>query len=151
MRQSVPAIVISILVLFLGLFVLPMYYISIFQWRNDYEIMYNECRNLTDRIIDTREYTEEMEEDFNLAVASTNNTFTASVTREVKMVNPDPLNPGSTYTSYMVTDDIRTYKQGDLVTVTIKQVGLSPLQTIASRILGQVYYTSDITYTARVR
>jgi hypothetical protein len=151
MKQSIPSTVIMIILLCVGLFILPLYYVSVIQWRNDYEIVYNECRNLTDRIIDTRQFTEEMEEDFNLAIAATNNTFTATVVREVKIVNPDPNNPGQTYTSYMVTEENREFKQGDLVTVTIEQVGLSPLQAISSRLMGLSYYNSPVSYTARVR
>lgn len=151
MRQSVPSTILTIILLVVGLYILPQYYISVIQWRNDCEIVYNECRNLTDKIIDSRMYTDDMEEDFNLALATTNNTFTATVTREVRIVNPDPAHPGTTYTTYMVTEQNREFKQGDLVTVHVEQVGMSPLQTIARQLLGVYYYECDCTYTGRVR
>ena len=115
MKMSVPSTIVLVILLVAGLYVMPMYFVSIVQWRNDYENMYTYARELTDQIIDTRQFTETMEEDFNLAIASANNTFIGKVTREVKMVNPDPSNPGETYTSYMVIEQNREYKQGDFV------------------------------------
>lgn len=149
MKISVPSLIISIIVVFTGLIILPMYYISVVQWRNDYESIHNEARNLVDKIIDTREYTATMEEDISLAMATLNNTFTAKVTREVKVVNPD--GKGGTYTTYITTDNNKEYAQGDFVTVTIEQLGVSPWQAISMRLLGINSYRDKVVYSGRVR
>lgn len=151
MKQSVPAVIVTIILLCIGFVVLPLYYVSVIQWRNDMEIAYNEARHLTDMIIDTRQFTESMEEDFNLGIATTNCTFTCTVTREVKVVNPDPTRAGETYTSYVATENNREYKQGDFVTVEVKPIGLSPLQTVSLKLMGIDYWSMPISYTARVR
>lgn len=149
MKISIPSLILSVIVVFVGLIVMPLYYISVVQWRNDYETIHNEARNLVDKIIDTREYTDVMEEDFNLAIATLNNTFTAKVTREVKVVNPD--SAGGTYTTYIVTDDNDEYAQGDFVTVTVEQVGVSPWQALSLRLLGVNSYRDKVVYSGRVR
>lgn len=149
MKISIPSLILSVIVVFVGLIVMPLYYISVVQWRNDYETIHNEARNLVDKIIDTREYTDVMEEDFNLAIATLNNTFTAKVTREVKVVNPD--GAGGTYTTYIVTDDNDEYAQGDFVTVTVEQVGVSPWQALSLRLLGVNSYRDKVVYSGRVR
>ena len=149
MKISIPSLILSVIVVFVGLIIMPLYYISVVQWRNDYETIHNEARNLVDKIIDTREYTDVMEEDFNLAIATLNNTFTAKVTREVKIVNPD--GAGGTYTTYIVTDDNDEYAQGDFVTVTVEQVGVSPWQALSLRLLGVNSYRDKVVYSGRVR
>lgn len=149
MKISISSLILSVIVVFVGLIVMPLYYISVVQWRNDYETIHNEARNLVDKIIDTREYTDVMEEDFNLAIATLNNTFTAKVTREVKVVNPD--GAGGTYTTYIVTDDNDEYAQGDFVTVTVEQVGVSPWQALSLRLLGVNSYRDKVVYSGRVR
>lgn len=149
MKISIPSLILSVIVVFVGLIVMPLYYISVVQWRNDYETIHNEARNLVDKIIDTREYTDVMEEDFNLVIATLNNTFTAKVTREVKVVNPD--GAGGTYTTYIVTDDNDEYAQGDFVTVTVEQVGVSPWQALSLRLLGVNSYRDKVVYSGRVR
>lgn len=149
MKISIPSLILSVIVVFVGLIIMPLYYISVVQWRNDYETIHNEARNLVDKIIDTREYTDVMEEDFNLAIATLNNTFTAKVTREVKVVNPD--GAGGTYTTYIVTDDNDEYAQGDFVTVTVEQVGVSPWQALSLRLLGVNSYRDKVVYSGRVR
>ena len=149
MKMSIPSLVLSVIVVFVGLVIMPLYYISVVQWRNDYEAIHNEARNLVDRIIDTREYTDLMEQDFNLALASLNNTFTATVTREVRVVNPD--GHGGTYTTYISTDDNEEYAQGDFVTVTVEQVGMSTWQSLSLRLLGVNSYRDEVIYSGRVR
>ncbi len=157
MKQTVPSIVVLLIAIVVAIVITPVYYIGIIQWRNDQEICIVEARNLADKIIDTRQYTTEMESDFNLALATMHGTYTGEVKREIMMVNPDPNYDSSdpeaskTYTSYVVTDDLSHWNQGDYVTVTIKPVGHSLLQSISMRLLGAYYDTDPISFKGRVR
>lgn len=151
MKQTVPSSIVLIIAIVIGIIVMPAYYIGIVQWRNDQEVCIVEARNLVDKIIDTRSFTSEMESDFNIALASMNGTYTAEVTHEIMMVNPDPTNPGGTYTSYVITNDLENWNQGDYVTVTIRPVGLSFLQAVSLKLLGASYTTQPVTFKARVR
>ena len=64
-------------------------------------------------------------------------------------MNPD--GKGGTYTTYITTDNNKEYAQGDFVTVTIEQLGVSPWQAISMRLLGINSYRDKVVYSGRVR
>ena len=52
MKNNVVGIVISVIVLFMSLIVLPTYFIGIVNWRNDRAICLSAARNFVDMVID---------------------------------------------------------------------------------------------------
>lgn len=160
MRGNVVSNAISMIILTLVLVVTPFYLISIAEnVRSDYAVM-SETRNLIDEVIDSRTLTDDMLADYNLALASQSDAYRATITREVKVVNPDPQNPGnpsdpndkgSYYTSYQVVDDNRTYNQGDRIVVDIDTVETSFLRNMVRYITNLYHGSSDFTFTGRVR
>lgn len=151
MRSSVIGTVVSGILVILLLVVTPLYYIGIVEWAKAENEVIADTRNLIDEVIDTRVLTDDMMADYNLSLAAKSNYYRATITREVKVVNPDPLNPGKTHTNYMVVDDITNWNKGDLITVKVEQVGTNYFRTISRAMLGLDIQSNDIQMTGRVR
>lgn len=160
MKSAPLSVVLTIILIILALVVTPIYYIGIMEWaRSEYAVM-TECRNLVDKVIDSRVLTDDMKEDFELALAAQPNTYSWTIYREVKVVNPDPADPadpaipgdvGGTYTSYQVVDDDSIYNQGDLITIKVEPVGNNFIRTMSMKMLGFTYSPNSYTFTGRVR
>ena len=162
MKLSVPALVISTIILFLGFIVMPTYYMGCVQWRDDMTIVQNSTRNFVDQIIDSGQITKDMEADFNLALASCSSMFTYEVVHEVKVTDPDPIlddpatpedesDPYHTITKWVYTEDVVNFNTGDFVTVKVEQITTNFFQRIAANMLGMFYTKKDCTLTGMVR
>lgn len=151
MKMSIPGLVIGIVLTVLLLVVTPIYYTGIVQWAKSENMMMSDVIELVDKVGDTRILTKDMLADFNLALASKPLNYTYKITRETRVVNPDPVNPGSTYTSYVPVDDISTWEQGDLITVRVEPLGESTFSTIALRLFGFTTSRDAFQITRRVR
>ena len=97
--------VFALFVAFLLLALTPLYYISTIQWAKSETMILTSARNLIDEVIDTRKLDDAALKEFNLNIAANSEYYTTNIIRQVRAVNPDPLNPGSTYTSYVTVDD----------------------------------------------
>lgn len=151
MRMSIFGTAINFCIGIFLLIVIPVYGISCADWTRTQHQVLSEARNLVDEVIDSRELSASRLADFNLALAAQSVTFKSTIIREVKIVNPDPANPGRTYTTYLVTEDVNHYQQGDLITVKIEQIAPSNLEIISQRLLGIYPKSDDIILTGRVR
>jgi len=144
----------SVLAIFLGfilLLVTPMYYFSIIQWAKAETVALTAARNLIDEVIDTKEMDDAALATFNMELAALSGYYTATVTRQVKVVNPDPLNPGETYTTYMTVDNNKEYDQGDFIIIEIEPLGVNISQTIARTLMGFQIPDNGVTLAGRVR
>lgn len=157
MRMSVPGIVL-VVAMYCVEFILFTYYVVgchayIASWHN----MMNETRNFIDEVIDTREITPQMEEDFALALASNDVVYHAEIYREIKKIDPDPMNLGTpttvggTVTSWIVTDNYSKFNTGDRVVVETTPVSVGPYEAIANIVLRLPADTSRVVKSARVR
>lgn len=151
MIKDIIGTVMSIILVFLMLMVTPLYYIGIIQWASSESAARAYTRNLVDEVIDTRELKVETLQDYNLSMASLSDYYNTTVMRQVKVVNPDPLNPGQTYSSYQVVDDIYNYNQGDLIVVKVEPLGKNMFQIIARSMLGLSMSPNGFTFPGRVR
>ena len=70
MRQSQISTMISVIILFLGLVVMPIYFIGIIQWRTDMDLAIQASRDFVDKVIDSGQITVDMESDLNLALSA---------------------------------------------------------------------------------
>jgi len=141
----------AVISIFFLLVVTPNFYTGAVQWaRSESEAIAN-TRNLIDEVIDTRELTEDTLADFNIKMAALSEYYTCEIIRKVKVINPDPLNPGQTYTTYIIVDDISQYNQGDLIVVNVEQIGGNMYQNLARKLMGSAVQSDTITLCGRVR
>ena len=151
MKTSIPGMVFMMLLAALCLIITPIYYISIIQYAKAEKEMMSDGAGVVDRVIDTRVLTDDMIADLNLALAAKPMNYTLAITRETRVTNPDPNNPGSTYTVYVVADDIHNYKQGDIITIRVEMFGESMMTQIAGKLLGMQLAKYDFQVSGRVR
>lgn len=104
-----------------------------------------------DKVADTKILTEDMIADFNLEIASCSVGLDARISRETKVINPDPLNPGKTYATYCLTDDIYNWEQGDVITVEVRGVGTSVYEVLAEFMSFITIPSKDFTLARSVR
>lgn len=152
MKFSIMGTILNMVICVIMIFIAPMYDIGLIQWqRSTNQVMY-ETRHLVDSVIDTRTLTKQMLSDYNLALASTSEYFVAEVIHETKIIDPDPnVGPNATRATYVVTEDIQNYKQGDLITVRVKCVSSNSFQTIAQTLLGTRITKSNLISCGKVR
>lgn len=151
MLKDIVGVVLSVIMSVLLLVVSPMYYIGVIEWARSESEALAYTRNVIDEVIDTRELTDDMLADYNLNMASLSEYYTIEITRKVKVINPDPVHAGQTYTTYMIVDDNRHYNQGDIIIVDVKQIGSNTFQMLARGLMGMTILKDDITLCGRVR
>lgn len=151
MKTSVPGAVFLMVLVVLCLVITPMYYISIIQYAKAEDEMMSDVAIVIDKVIDTRELTEDMIADLNLSLAAKPMNYTLSITRETIVTNPDPAHPGSTYSTYIIADDIHHYRKGDIITIRVEMFGGSMMTQIAEKLLGMRVADYDYQVAGRVR
>lgn len=151
MRSSIPGTVIGLILVVCMLIISPLYYVGIIEWaKSESEIM-SDTSNLIDKVIDTRVLTDDMLADYNISVAAKAIKYRTVITRETKVVNPDPLNPGNTYTTYVLVDDTSIWKQGDIITITVEPISDSIYNRVSRSMLGLSVDSDGFTLSGRVR
>lgn len=153
MRSSVPSTIFTVLILFLSLIVLPIYFISIIDWRDDMNTVQTASRNFVDKVIDTGHITDDMVADMNLQLASCSSTFTWTIYKEAKVTNPDPAHPGQTITTWEYTEcDFDTeFATGDIIEIEVDQVTINLFQRISATMLGANYNNRQCRLAGMVR
>ena len=149
--KNVISSVLSVIAIALLLFVTPQYYTGIIQWSKAQSEAIAYTRELIDTVIDTRQLTDDVLNDYTLNMASTTEYYKFTITRKVKCVMPDPKTPGQTYSTYINADDISQYNQGDRIIVEVEPVGVNTAQMISSSILGTSDISAGFRLAGRVR
>ena len=149
--RNLASTVLSVLIAFVLLCIIPIFYVSIIQYARSTVIVLSETRNLIDNVIDTRKLSEDDLADFQIGITSTNAYYNATIMRKVRVVNPDPNNPGKTYTTFVVVDDIYNYNQGDRIIVKVEPIGQSLYQVLARAFLQILVEDESFTLAGRVR
>ena len=143
--------VISIILVFAMLVVGPLAITMMMEEMEDRRSIINEVSNIVDEVADTKSLTEDQLTDFYTGISSYGPIVDAKIEKYVRVINPDPQNPGSTYTTYMLSEDTTTWKQGDIVKVTIKPVGSTKISRFVSKVIGYMLPDFDYTEAGRVR
>lgn len=151
MLKDVLGSIFSFIMIIIMLVITPIYYVGIIQWARSEAVVNIETRNLIDEVIDTRFLIDDTLKDYNLSIAALPMNYVITISRKVKVINPDPLNPGSTYTTYVVVDDISKYEQGDFIVVNLEPVGNNLFQIISKSLMGLSIPSNSFTLAGRVR
>lgn len=153
MRNSIVATVLSVIILFISLIVLPTYFIGIVNWRTDMNTCQTAARNYIDMVIDNGCANEKAISDLNLSLAACSSTFTYEVIKEKRVVNPDTSSSYKTEWVAVPVDPTGTtkYDSGDLVTIVITQRSMNQFQRISMVLLGTAYSNMEIRLTGMVR
>ena len=151
MKVSIPGLLISLILCLYLVIIFPIGCIAVVEYSRGVEMAMSDTAELLDIIADTGYLSEDMLADYSLALASNPLNFTMELTRKTEVINPDPLNPGKTYSVHMVTDDIYNWKQGDIVKISVKQVGTNLYQEIARILCMLNIPDGDFTLARSVR
>lgn len=111
----------------------------------------NEVTNFIDKVTDSKTLTDDMLEDFYLGVSSYGPLVDVTVTRMVKEVNPDPLNPGETFTAYVVSDNIYEWNQGDFIKVDVEIIGYTGTEQFVMNTVGLMLPDFNYSEAGRIR
>lgn len=151
MRFSVPGIALAIVLYAIEFLGFTFYVAGCHQYITSYHFMLNETRNFVDDVIDTKEITPQMLEDFNIALASSEVVYSAEIYRYIRTVNPDPVHSGQTITRWTMVDDSSKFNSGDRIQVVCTPVSVGAYQAIANTFLHLPMDRTTIIKTARVR
>lgn len=109
----------------------------------------NEMTNMINKVGDNGRLTPEDLSDFYLGISSYGITMDAEVKRYMKVVNPD--GAGGTYSSYVLSDELTTWNQGDIIKITVRAIDYSSAQRIQNRLLRLTPPKFDQTLAGMVR
>lgn len=151
MNFSISGIALAIAIYFMNFILFPFYVAGCHEYIQSWHYMLNETRDFVDEVIDTREITPTMQEDFNYAMSSHSVVYSATIYRKVKTINPDPVHPGQTITTYTVVDDYSKFNTGDRITVTCVPITVGVYQSVTRMFLRLPLDSQEIELTARIR
>lgn len=153
MRQSVIGTVISIIVMFVSLIVLPTYFVGVINWRTDMNTCQTAARNFVDMVIDNGQITEKALSDLNLTIAGCSGDYSYEYYREEKIVNPVVGSDSEYVVTYVHTevDTSTVWHPGDIVTIVITQQSPNLFQRLSNALLNTSYNNFDLRLSGMVR
>lgn len=104
-----------------------------------------------DGVIDSREITDSELKEFNSKIQSYGMTMDYTITREMRSVDPDPINPGEYVRTYIPTEKNMKYNQGDHIILRVHALGYSSSSSLAHSLVGMFVEDFDETIVARIR
>ena len=110
-----------------------------------------EVTNFVDEVTDTAVLDEKHVADLYLACSAYGPLVDVQILRYAKVVNPDPKSPGDTYMTYVGSDDIYHWNQGDLLKVKVTEVGPTGLASFLYSVFGLNMAPVDFTLAGRIR
>lgn len=110
-----------------------------------------EVTNFLDEVTDTGVLDKKAVADLYLACSAYGPLVDVQVLRYVKVVNPDPRNAGETYLTYVASDDIYSWNQGDIVKVKVKEIGPTGMSRFLYNTFGMSLSPVDFTLAGRIR
>lgn len=145
-KNIIPQLLLTALVI-AGFLFMPIYYSSLIDMAKSQEILLNEVQLFIDKVSDTNIITQADLEDFTLAMSGTSIPIKFEIFREARQVNPDPASttiPRKTYTTWVPTDEVYEYDDGDIIIIDVDQVGKNFYQSFSLRALGM--YTPEVSF-----
>lgn len=151
MRNSIVGVILGVIILFIGMVLMPIYYVAVMNWRDDMNTAQTAARNFVDSVIDTKEVSEEALTDLNLALATTTCNFNYKYYRETKVVNPN--GSGATHTTWQAAEikSDTIWKTGDIITIEITQTSDGLFQRFAMGFLGMGFNRREVRLSGMVR
>lgn len=149
--KNVISSVLSAIAIVILLFVTPAYYVGVIQTARAQSAALSYTRDLIDTVIDTRQLTTDTLEDYTLNMATTTEYYKFTITRKMRVVNPDPVEAGQTYSTYINVDDTSIYNQGDRIIVKVEPIGTNLFQSLSSSLIGLNVSAEGFTLVGRVR
>lgn len=105
-----------------------------------------------DEVVDSRNITDTMLAKLNTDISSHGILVDYEIEHYCRSVDPDPLNPGDYYTTFVKdVKDIHEFQKGDKISVHIFSTGYSAAETISHKLAGLFIPKLDETLTARIR
>lgn len=147
MSKNFIGTVILLSIIVVGFLFMPVYYAAQIDMAKAQEELLNETQLFLDKVADTKVITDKDLEDFTLAMAGTTVPVKFTIYREARQVNPDPASttiPKATHTTWVPTDDIYRYDDGDIIIVEVTQIGENFYQSFSLRALGM--FTPKISF-----
>ena len=143
----------QVVILFLGIVILPIYYMSIIQYYKDVNRIMVAERNLIDYVIDNKQVADSVLSEFNITTAAVSTSVDVTITRETRVIDPSEDSPSKVDVKWVAVDwDKDTvWLQGDLITVNVKQDSSNIMQQISGIFLGSMYSNLDMPMTGMVR
>ena len=143
----------QVVILFLGIVILPIYYMSIIQYYKDVNRIMVAERNLIDYVIDNKQVADSALSEFNITTAAVSTSVDVTITRETRIIDPSDDSPSKVDVKWVAVDwDKNTvWLQGDLITVNVKQDSSNIMQQISGIFLGSMYSNLDMPMTGMVR
>lgn len=148
MSKHFIGITILVAIIVVGFLFMPNYYNGQIDTARAQEELLNEVNLFLDKVADTKQITKADLEDFTLAMSGTSIPVKFEIVREARQVNPDPASttiPKKTYTTWVPTDDIYAYDDGDVIKISVSQIGMNFYQSFSMKALGM--YTPEVDFT----
>lgn len=143
--------VFGVILAFILLFIAPFTMVTISQEMVARRTILNEMQSFIDETIDSRQVTDQQLEDFYLGISGLGPIVDVEISRYVRTVDPDPVEEGEIYVTYVYSEDNRTYNQGDKVSVRVHAIGYTGTQKFLRAITGLFLPQIDYTLAGRVR
>lgn len=141
----------SVLMAFVLLFVAPFTWVTLSNEMVARRTIMNEMQSFIDETIDSRQITDQQLADFYLGISGLGPICDVEIERYVRTVDPDPMNPGEVYVTYVFTEDNRRFNQGDKVKVRVHAISYTSAERLLRSTVGMWLPNIDYTFSARVR
>lgn len=153
MKSNIASMIVLIVLLIVGCIVLPTYFRSIEETRDDAVRVQNAARNFVDLVIDNQIVAEEYIADLNLELSACDSIYSYRILRDERIVTPDTSSASGYSVSWVAREVGPGDKvlQGDFITIEIKQETMSLNQRIAAMLSSASYNKYDVRFTAMVR
>lgn len=143
--------VFGVILAFILLFIAPFTLVTLSQEMVARRTILNEMQSFIDETIDSRQVTDQQLEDFYLGISGLGPIVDVEISRYVRTVDPDPVEKGEIYVTYVYSEDNKTYNQGDKVSVRVHAIGYTGTQKFLRAITGLFLPQIDYTLAGRVR
>lgn len=110
-----------------------------------------EVTNFIDEVTDTGVLDKDTAADLYLACSAYGPAVDVQILRYVKVVNPDPKNAGSTYLTYVASDNIYSWNQGDVIKIKVSEVAPTGISSFLYNTFGMLLSPVDFTLAGRIR
>ena len=139
MSKGIVGTIILCILVMVGFFVQPIIYMGYIDQARAQNQLLDEVQFFLDKVADTKTITDNDLADFTLAMAGTSIPVEFEIIREARQVNPDPAStevPKKTYTSWVPVENNRSYDEGDIIIIKVRQIGKSYSQSFSEKAMG---------------